>query len=33
MTDRTIGIIVAEIDAIKANNPTWLADIGITLKF
>ena len=28
MTDRTIGIIVAEIDAIKANNPNWLADIG-----
>ena len=28
MSNRTAGIIDAEIDAIKVNNPNWLADIG-----
>ena len=28
MSIRTAGIIDAEIDAIKVNNPNWLADIG-----
>ena len=27
MSNRTAGIIDAEIDAIKVNNPNWLADI------
>jgi hypothetical protein len=28
MSNRTAGIIDSEIDAIKVNNPNWIADIG-----
>ena len=28
MSNRTVGIIDAEIDAIKVNNPNWFADTG-----